>query len=67
MKADFFKTPPNTKTRYFKTLLKLSVYGYESLHMYDEISMFLTISTKMVLVKTYVNMKFKNQTGIFPK
>ena len=42
------------------------MYEYDPLHIYDEISMFLTISTKMVLVKTCILWVPKNQTGIFP-
>ena len=42
---DFSKTSPNTKTRYLN-LLKHSVYGYDPLHKQDEISMFLTLSSK---------------------
>ena len=43
------------------------MYGYDPLHIHDEISMFLAINTKMVMVKTHVYMKSKNQTGILPK
>ena len=43
------------------------MHGYDPLHIYDEISMFLTLSTKMVLIKHMYILKFKNQTGIFLK
>ena len=41
------------------------MYGYDLLHIHDEISIFLTISTKMVLVKHMYILNSKNQTGIF--
>ena len=41
------------------------MYGYDPLHIYDAISMFLTLSTKMVLVKPTHILNSKNQTDIF--
>ena len=43
------------------------MYGYDPLHIHDEISMFLTISTKIVLVKTHVYMKLQKPKWYFPK
>ena len=46
-------------------VLKLSVYRYDPLHIYDEISMFVTFSSKMVFVKTYVYMKLQKSKRYF--
>ena len=48
-------------------LLKHSVYGYDPLHNQDEISMFLTLSSKLGFGLKDVNMNIKNQTCIFLK
>ena len=41
------------------------MYGYDPLHIHDEISMFLTLSSKTVLVKDMYTLNSKNQNGIF--
>ena len=41
------------------------MYGYDPLHIYDEISMFLTLSSKISFDKHKYIMKLKKQTGIF--
>ena len=45
-KNSIFQNFSKYKNKIFKTLLKHSVYGYDPLHINDEISMFLTLSTK---------------------
>ena len=51
MKNDFFKTSPDTKTWYLKHFWSF-VYGYDPLHIWDEISMFLTLSSKISFDKS---------------
>ena len=41
------------------------MYGYDPLQIYDEISIFLTLSSKIVLIKHKYILKLKNQTDIF--
>ena len=42
----FFQNFTKYKNKIFKQLLKHSVYGYDPLHKYGEISMFLTLRSK---------------------
>ena len=43
----FFQNFSKYKNKIFKLFLKHSVYGYDPLHKHGEISMFLTLSSKI--------------------
>ena len=46
-KTCFSKTFTKYKDKIFKFILEHSVYGYDPLHNHNEISMFLTLSSKL--------------------